>query len=115
MEPRNEVKQESKTPTVRREEPKPKLQIVKLEERIAPAIALNHNETLVREPVQAKPKAPKVRREEPKPTFRIVKLEERIAPSGTGTGPLDHPEPALLRMLAGSNLNHNETLVRDRR
>jgi hypothetical protein len=115
VEPRKEVKQEPKTPEVRREEPKPKLQIVKLEERIAPKITTNHNETLVRDPETAKPKAPEVRREEPKPKLQIVKLEERIAPSGTGTGPLDHPEPVLMRMLAGSQLQHNETLVRDRR
>ena len=37
MEPRKEVKQEPKAPDARRQEPKPKLQIVKLEERIAPS------------------------------------------------------------------------------
>src|SRR5262249_44561257 len=36
MEPRKAAKQEPKAPEVRKEEPKPKLQIVKLEERITP-------------------------------------------------------------------------------
>jgi hypothetical protein len=48
MEPRKEGTQEQKAPDVRKEH-KPKLQIVKLEERIAPKIAMNHNETLVRD------------------------------------------------------------------
>jgi hypothetical protein len=48
MEPRKE-KKDSKTPQVRSEGPRPKLQIVKLEARVAPGIALNHNETLVRD------------------------------------------------------------------
>jgi hypothetical protein len=43
------------------------LQIVKLEERIAPRIAANHNETLVRDTNTS-------------PPLQIVKLEERIAP-----------------------------------
>src|SRR5262245_8991113 len=80
MEPRKEEKQEPKAPEGRREEPK--LQIVKLEERIAPrtGIDLNHNETLVREPAQAKPKAAEVRKGDTKDRFHVVKLEERIAP-----------------------------------
>jgi hypothetical protein len=49
MEPRNEPKQEPKAPRVRKEERRPKLRIVRLEERIAPKIATNHNETLVRD------------------------------------------------------------------
>jgi hypothetical protein len=49
MEPRQEVKQVPKAPEVRRKEHKPKLQIVKLEERIAPKLATNHNETLARD------------------------------------------------------------------
>ena len=49
MEPRKAVKQEPKAPKVRREGHKPRLQIVKLEERIAPKITTNHNETLVRD------------------------------------------------------------------
>jgi hypothetical protein len=44
MEPRKQVKQENSPP---QKEQKPKLRIVKLEERIAPKIATNHNETLV--------------------------------------------------------------------
>jgi hypothetical protein len=87
MEPGTEAKHEPKAADVRRKDPKPKLRIVKLEERIAPKIALNHNETLVRELA----KAPEVHRE--KPRLRIVKLEERVAPRIA--------------------LNHNETLVRD--
>jgi hypothetical protein len=54
MEPRQASKQEPKAPPVARQAPKPKLRIVKLEERIAPAIVgdpipSNHNETLVRD------------------------------------------------------------------
>ena len=47
MAPRQEVKQEPKAKAAAREERKPKLRIVKLEERIAPKLAVNHNETLV--------------------------------------------------------------------
>jgi hypothetical protein len=49
MEPRKQVKQELKSSKARRGEPKPKLQIIKLEERIAPKLVANHNETLVRD------------------------------------------------------------------
>ena len=66
MKPRQGKEQEKKAPAGRREEQKPKLQIVKLEERIAPKMASNHNETLVRGQ---------------KPKLQIVKLEERIAPA----------------------------------
>jgi hypothetical protein len=47
MEPRKKLKR--KSPKAGREEPKPKLQIIKLEERIAPKLVANHNETLVRD------------------------------------------------------------------
>ena len=47
MKPRKEVKQVSKIEAVRSEGQKPKLQIVKLEERIAPKLSANHNETLI--------------------------------------------------------------------
>jgi hypothetical protein len=40
--------QKQKAPDGRSQERKSKLQIVKLEERIAPRLAANHNETLVR-------------------------------------------------------------------
>jgi hypothetical protein len=43
---KDHVQKDSK---IRGKEPRPKLQIVKLEERIAPRIARNHNETLVRD------------------------------------------------------------------
>ena len=49
MEPRNEVKQPQKPAEVRGEGRKTKLRVVKLEERIAPAITTNHNETLMRD------------------------------------------------------------------
>ena len=50
MEPRREEKRDPKAPRVRTEVPKPKLRIVKLEERIAPGTTVpNHNETLVRD------------------------------------------------------------------
>jgi hypothetical protein len=73
-------------------EPKPKLQIVKLEERIAPSVGGQHNETLVRE--SAKPKVQQNGKGERKSKLAIVKLEERITPG------------------LNSN-NHNETLVRE--
>ena len=99
MQPRNAVKQAPKAPRVRKEAPKPRLRIVRLEARIAPVRCPawicgsgNHNETLVREPAKAKPKAAETRKEAPK--RRIVKLEQRVTP--------------------GAFLNHNETLVRDR-
>jgi hypothetical protein len=85
---REPAKEEPKAAEARKAEPR--LRIVKLEERIAPKIAVNHNETLVREPA----KAPEVRKEGPKPKLQVVKLEQRITP--------------------GAFLNHNETLVRDR-
>ena len=46
MEPRNEKKEPKTTPT-REPGRRPKLQVIKLEERIAPRITQNHNETLV--------------------------------------------------------------------
>jgi hypothetical protein len=46
MELRQQV---NKSAPPQRKEHKPKLRIVKLEERIAPKIATNHNETLVRD------------------------------------------------------------------
>ena len=49
MEPRRIVKQEPKAPARRTKEPRRKLQIIKLEERIAPKLATNHNDTLVRD------------------------------------------------------------------
>ena len=88
MKPRKGEKQEQKAPEGRSQERKPKLQVVKLEERIAPKLAANHNETVVRDSA----KAPQPRKGSTKPRFRIVKLEERIAPRRA--------------------LNHNETLVR---
>jgi hypothetical protein len=91
---REPARAKPKASKIRRKEPKPKLQIVKLEQRIAPKLATNHNETLVREPARAKPKASDVRKEEPRPKLQIVKLEERIAP--------------------GIQMQHNETLVRYR-
>ena len=41
------VKQEPKAKSAAKEDRKPKLRIVKLEERSAPKLAVNHNETLV--------------------------------------------------------------------
>jgi hypothetical protein len=72
-------------------------QIVKLEERIAPKLAANHNETLVADLPKGKVQQPRTKKDrEAKPRrFQIVKLEERIAP----------------RLAA----NHNETLLADRR
>ena len=95
MEPRQEPKREPKALEIRRQQPKPRLRIVPLEQRIAPKLALNHNEALVRQPAQAKPKAAQPRKGAKKSRFQIVPLEQRIAP--------------------GINLgNHNETLVRER-
>ena len=89
MEPRQT--KSKKAPELQKELPKPKLQIVKLEERIAPGFNMQHNETLVREPAKATPKAAEGRRKEPK--LQIIKLEGRITP--------------------GINMQHNETLVRE--
>jgi len=61
MKPREDERRAQKTPQIRGAAPKPKLQIVKLEERIAPrtpgggggcdefGCGTNHNETLVRD------------------------------------------------------------------
>jgi hypothetical protein len=95
MKPCKEVKQSQQTSQLSRAKPKPTLRIVKLEERIAPKIATNHNETLVREPARARPKGTKPRGKQ-KSRLQIVKLEGRIAP----------------RSVVPSN--HNETMVRDR-
>jgi hypothetical protein len=50
MEPRKHETRNTKAAEPRQPEHKPKLRIVKLEPRIAPKIATNHNETLVRDP-----------------------------------------------------------------
>jgi hypothetical protein len=84
------MKTHSKQPKVGKPKKAPRLWVVKLEGRITPRIALNHNETLAREPARDKVKA------QPKKALRLqmAKLEPRIAP--------------------GLWSNHNETLVRDR-
>ena len=64
MEPRKDVKQEPKAPSGRRNEQRRKLKIVKLEERIAPKLAVNHNDALVRDPAKAKPTTPDSPQEE---------------------------------------------------
>jgi hypothetical protein len=92
MDPRKEEKQTPKAADVRTGEKRRRLRVVRLEERIAPRVTANHNETLVREPAKAKPKSAEPRKT--KGRLRIVKLEERIAPKIA--------------------TNHNETLVRDR-
>jgi hypothetical protein len=93
MKPRKEEKQRQRAAAVRTEQRKPKLRIVKLEERITPRLSANHNETLVRYPAKDKRKTADVHGDEQKPKFQIVKLEERIAPK--------------------LSANHNETLVSD--
>jgi hypothetical protein len=90
VKPRKDVKHERKAPAGKRIDQRRKLSIIKLEERVAPKLAVNHNETLVRD--SAKLKTPVVRSKGQKRKLQIVKLEERIAPK-----------------LA---TNHNETLVR---
>ncbi len=47
MEPRTEEKRQHNARAIPKHEKKRKLQIVKLEERIAPRLAANHNETLM--------------------------------------------------------------------
>jgi hypothetical protein len=48
MEPRKDEKPVTKAPQGLRQQPRPRLRIVKLEQRITPGIRLqNHNETLV--------------------------------------------------------------------
>jgi hypothetical protein len=49
MEPRKDEKPVTKAPQGGRQQPKPRLRIVKLEGRIAPRILSNHNETLARD------------------------------------------------------------------
>jgi hypothetical protein len=49
MEPRKDEKPATKAPQGGRQQPKPRLRIVKLEQRIAPLAGQNHNETLVRD------------------------------------------------------------------
>jgi hypothetical protein len=83
------MKPHSKQPKADEPKKAPRLQVVKLEGRIAPRIALNHNEMLVREAAKVKAAKPKK-----KARVRVVKLEPRVAP--------------------GIWQNHNETLVRDR-
>jgi hypothetical protein len=107
-----------------RREPKPKLQIVKLEERITPDTRINHNETMVGELEKSPTVCGKQRK------LQIVKLEERIAPKLSA----NHNEtlvrkpakPANIRqdkklqivkleerLAPGVSLNHNESLVRE--
>jgi hypothetical protein len=88
MDSRNEKEQVQKRPKER----KNKLRVVKLEDRVAPRISLNHNEALVREPAKGASKAPEARGEK-KPKVRVVKLEDRVVPRIIG--------------------NHNESLVRE--
>src|SRR5262245_28803956 len=137
MEPRKKVKQLTKTAEVR----KPRLQIVKLEQRITPQevtpvpyvgrlLSSNHNEKLVRDKAKAKPT---VQQRQKKGPLQIVNLEKRIAPGIR----LNHNEtlfretekvPAVCnkkpkrklqivkleqRIAPGIRLNHNETLVRE--
>jgi hypothetical protein len=49
VEPRKEAKPPLKAPAAPKKGPNPRLRIVRLEERIAPKLAVNHNETLVRD------------------------------------------------------------------
>jgi hypothetical protein len=80
MKLRKGEEQEKKVPEVRRKERKPKLQVVKLEERIAPRLATNHNETLVGDPAKAPPKAPQPCKGGTKRRFRVDTLvRERSA------------------------------------
>ncbi len=48
MEPRKHERQTPQMMPAHRQAPKPKLQIVKLEERIAPKLSANHSETFLR-------------------------------------------------------------------
>jgi hypothetical protein len=135
MEPRKVPKQKPKTQEVRKNEPGTRFRLVKLEDRIAPKLAVNHCETVVREPVRSKPKvsqAPKARGR-----LRVVKLEERIAPKlatnhnetlvrETAGAKPKAPEPRITkgrlrivkleeRVAPKIATNHNEAVVRDRR
>ena len=49
MEPTKEEEPEGKAAQGGRQHPRPRLRIVKLEQRIAPRILANHNETLARD------------------------------------------------------------------
>jgi hypothetical protein len=49
MEPRKDEKQTPKAAVVRMGEQRHRLRLIRLEERIAPRITANHNETLLRD------------------------------------------------------------------
>jgi hypothetical protein len=49
MEPRKDVTRDPKAAEARKDGQKPRLRVVKLEQRIAPKLSANHNETLVRD------------------------------------------------------------------
>jgi hypothetical protein len=91
MKPRTTKKHEPKADKSRKAETKPRLQIVRLESRITPGFALNHNETLVREPEKTARKSAETRTAEPKPKLRVLKLEPRIAPSNANFPPGQFP------------------------
>ena len=93
MEPRKEVKQEQKPANVLMEKTKQTFHVVKLEERIAPALNSNHNESLVRDAAKAAAESPPPPAANAQSRLRIIKLEERIAPA--------------------LSANHNETLLLD--
>jgi hypothetical protein len=81
VEPRSDTKRPQNAPRAQTRQRKSKLRIVKLEERIAPKLSANHNQTLVREPGESKPKAPEIGKSPRRLRLRIVKLEERITPT----------------------------------
>jgi len=93
VESRSDTKRPQNAPTAQTRQRKGKLRIVKLEERIAPKLSANHNQTLVREPAKPKHQSREVRKDARKPRLQLVKLEERLSP----------------RLSA----NHNQTLVRE--
>jgi hypothetical protein len=97
------MKTPSKQPQVAKPKKASRLQVVKLEPRLAPGTSMQHNETLVREPAKLEQPAPAVRKSTPKPKLQVVKLEERIAPRFGGGGCDEF----------GCGMNHNETLVRE--
>ncbi len=89
MKPRKPEQAKAKQIEPRKEVKKAPFRIVKLEERIAPALTVNHNETLLREAAESDRKAPQPRGRQRPRRFRIDKLEERIAPKGNPHGTTD--------------------------
>ena len=134
MEPRKVSKQKPRAPEVPKKEPGTRLRVVKLEERIAPKLAVNHSETVVREPAQDQAEglaipqgARPVPRRQARGADRPQAGDEPQRDAGPATAGAK-PKAAEPRKTKGRlrivkleeriapkiATNHNETVVRDR-